>query len=165
MDATEFRNIVSPHYAQMYRIAIAVIGDSDDAQDAVQDAVTKLWISRDRLDTAKCPEAFIIKAAKNAAIDILNSKAKTAACTDDLCEIPEDEADIVDIIDAKDSLTRINMLIKKLDPLQQEILLLRTHSELPLAEIAEIKGITHDNARAILSRARKKLKELYNQIK
>ncbi|MCM1094068.1 MAG: sigma-70 family RNA polymerase sigma factor [Lachnospiraceae bacterium] len=163
MDATEFRHIVLPQYELMYRIAFSAIGNSEDAQDAVQDAVTKLWVSRSRLASVDCPKAFILRAARNAAIDLLKSKANTTANTDELNETPEERADISDAIDAKDSLQRVNRLIEKLDPLQREILLMRSHSGLSLAEIAELKGISHDNARTILSRARKRLKELYNR--
>ena len=165
MNATEFRHIVLPHYEPMFRIALSVTGNSEDAQDAVQDAVTKLWVSRSRLAAADCPKAFVMRAARNAAIDLINSKAMTTVDTDELHETPEERADIADIIDAKDRLSHVNMLIEKLDPLQREILLMRSHAGISLSEIAEIKGISHDNARTILSRARKKLKELYTNIK
>lgn len=165
MNATDFRHIVLPYYEPMYRIAFSVTGNSDDAQDAVQDAVTKLWVNRQRLVSVDSPKAFCLTASRNAAIDLMNRRSRTTVSTDLIHEKPEDAIDIADRIDAKDSLNRVKSLLQKLDPIQREILLMRSHAGLSLAEIAEIKGLTHDNARTILSRARKRLKELYIHIK
>lgn len=167
MDATEFRHIVLPHYEPMYRVAFSIVGNSDDAQDAVQDAVTKLWLHRNRIADIKKPEAFCIRAARNAAVDLLSARTRheTASDLDALDGKSGETEDPSGSIEAKEALERINSLMDRLDPLHREILLLRSHADLPIAEIAEMKGITHDNARAILSRARKRLKELYNRIK
>ncbi|MBD5267349.1 MAG: RNA polymerase sigma factor [Bacteroides sp.] len=169
MDATEFRHIVLPLYEPMYRIAFSVIGNSDDAQDAVQDAVAKLWANRQRLTAVKSHEAFCITAARNAAIDILNTRSRreAPATIDELNRASSscETEDMTAAVEAKEALERIDKLMDQLDPLHREILLLRSHADLPIAEIAEMKGITHENARAILSRARKRLKELYNRIK
>lgn len=161
MDATCFRHIVMPYYEPMYRIALSVIGDSDDAQDAVQEAVTKLWANRSKLRHVRNAEAFCLTVARNAAIDMLNARKPEGESVDDVHDTPADSVDIADRIDAQDALGKVESLIKALDPMQRDILMMRSYSDLPLTEIAKIKGITHDNARAILSRARKKLKDLY----
>ena len=46
-------------------------------------------------------------------------------------------------------------------PQQQRILTLRSREECEMAEIANLTGETEDNVRAILSRSRKKLKEMF----
>jgi RNA polymerase sigma-70 factor (ECF subfamily) len=56
-------------------------------------------------------------------------------------------------------------LMSQLPPQQQEVMKLRTWGDCSLQEIAEITGMSHDNARTLLSRARRKLKELYNNCR
>ena len=60
-----------------------------------------------------------------------------------------------------DALILANKLIKQLKPQQQRILTLRSREECEMAEIANLTGETEDNVRAILSRSRKKLKEMF----
>ena len=43
MDAETFKAIILSRYEDMYRMAYAIVQDRDDAQDDVQDAVTRLW--------------------------------------------------------------------------------------------------------------------------
>ena len=50
MDAESFKHIVIPHYRQMYMFALKLTSNPDDAQDAVQEAVTNLWRPSVKLD-------------------------------------------------------------------------------------------------------------------
>lgn len=74
MTAAAFKEKVCVHLDAMYRVALALCGNSADASDAVQNASIKLWESRDRLDAVANTQAYCIAAARNAAISPINSR-------------------------------------------------------------------------------------------
>ena len=77
----------------------------------------------------------------------------------------EDGTDTAQAIESRDTLARVNELMDALPEQQREVLRLRSWGGCSVQEIAEITGLSCDNARKVLSRARQKLKELYNRKK
>ncbi len=163
--ATEnFKHLVLAHYGSMYRVAYSILRDSDDAQDAVQDAVAAMWAKRSMLSGIDNYESFCVKAVKNRCIDMLRTRASRMEMTDG--EPGEEETGCLSAeIEARDTLSVVRTLVEKLPPLQQEVIKLRSEADCDLQEIAAITGVSHENARTLLSRARRRLKELYNNIK
>lgn len=72
----------------------------------------------------------------------------------------ESPADIDDLVEEKDRLRHLLGLIPHLPPDQQTVLKLRAIDELTTEEIAKRMNIQPENARQLLSRARRKLREL-----
>ena len=64
MDAETFKEIILSRYGDMYRVAYAIVRDSDDAQDVVQDAVIRLWVRRQELSGIESPDAYCMAAVK-----------------------------------------------------------------------------------------------------
>lgn len=166
MATDNFKHLVLTHYGSMYRVAYSILRDSDDAQDAVQDAVAAMWSKRSQLAGIDNYEAFCIRTVKNRCIDLLRARSQRH---DPIEEIPDgehvDSVNPVVEIEARDTLTLVKALVDLLPPLQREVIRLRSESDCDLQEIAEITGVSHDNARTLLSRARRRLKDLYNNIK
>ena len=50
MTTEEFKANIMPHYMSMYRVAATVMISRDEAADAVQDAIIRLWDKRDKLN-------------------------------------------------------------------------------------------------------------------
>ena len=103
-----------PLYPKLFNVAVAILGnDSNEAADAVQEAMVKIW-----------------RQGKN------------------LASI---EADF------------LKQLIGRLPKAQQQVMMLSSFHNLSNAEIAELTGLSNENVRQILCRARKKIRELYEQ--
>lgn len=149
----------------MYRVAYAILQDSDDAQDAVQDAVTHLWEKRKELTAVNDYEAFCVTAVKRRCIDLLRKRNYRQAMTTSIVETIEDDGDISSRLETRDTLTHVMKIVENLPANQREVLRLRSQGDCSLQEIAEITGLTNSNARTLLSRARKKLKELIHDTK
>ena len=47
MNANEFKQRFLPLNAKLYKVAYLMLGNEDDAKDAVQDAYMKMWNRRD----------------------------------------------------------------------------------------------------------------------
>ncbi len=163
MDAETFKEIILSRYGDMYRMAYAIVQDSDDAQDVVQDAVTRLWSKRRELLHVESPDALCAMTVKHLSIDLLRARKRRPQAA--VAEEHDDPSDypLARVEDA-DMLMMAERMIKSLPPSQQEVLRLRSHGDCTVDEIAAITGLSPANVRQLLSRARRRLKQFANNI-
>lgn len=159
MLTSDFKRIFLPMSKLLYRRAFRLTANVQDAEDLVQETFLRLWRRHDTLENVNNPEGLACEILKNAAIDLLRTRHIHSELT--LEHEPEDNYSTVHETEVCDALTLANKLIKQLKPQQQRILTLRSREECEMAEIANLTGETEDNVRAILSRSRKKLKEMF----
>ena len=149
-----------PHYRRMYATAITILRNSDDASDAVQEAFTRLWEKRDDLPNIDTPEAYCVTTIKRVCIDrIRKNTLPINEVTEDTLLI-SDDSDIQ--ADNRESLQLVTLLMNKLPEQQRQVLQLRAFNDCSLEEIESITGLTGVNVRTLLSRARRRMKELFN---
>ena len=160
MDSSAFKRLLLPHYRRMYATAITILRNSDDASDAVQEAFTRLWERRDELPNIDNPEAFCVTTVKRICIDRLRrSTLPINEVTEDTLLIADDSDKQAD---TRESLQLVTLLINKLPEQQRQVLQLRAFNECSLDEIESITGLTGVNVRTLLSRARRRMRELFN---
>src|SRR6056297_3420718 len=73
MTKTEFKTLVMPSRDKLYRLAISLLGERQEAEDTLQDAFYKLWQMRDKLGTYRSVEALAVTMTKNLCLDKLRS--------------------------------------------------------------------------------------------
>lgn len=161
MDSEQFRNIVMPLHGVMYRVAFHIMGNADDACDAIQDTLEKLWIRRKTLSSVDNTKGYCIGALKNHCLTLLR-QSKTVEHTDTLPD-RADSTDIHNRIEARDNISRLRQIINGLPELQRRVISLSIFSQCSNAEICSITGLSDQNVRANLSRARHKIKELFTE--
>lgn len=160
MDSSAFKRLLLPHYRRMYATAITILRNSDDASDAVQEAFTRLWEKRDDLPNIDIPEAYCVTTIKRICIDRIRKNALPInEVTEDTLLI-SDDSDIQ--ADNRESLQLVTLLMNKLPEQQRQVLQLRAFNDCSLEEIESITGLTGVNVRTLLSRARRRMKELFN---
>lgn len=160
MDSSAFKRLLLPHYRRMYATAITILRNSDDASDAVQEAFTRLWEKRDDLPNIDTPEAYCVTPIKRICIDRIRKNALPInEVTEDTLLI-SDDSDIQ--ADNRESLQLVTLLMNKLPEQQRQVLQLRAFNDCSLEEIESITGLTGVNVRTLLSRARRRMKELFN---
>ncbi len=163
MTATEFKKQLLPHYRRMYAVAMTMLHNSDDASDMVQEAFTKLWEKRDELQNIDNTEAYCVTVIKRICIDrIRNYNEQTCDYMEQTNLMTNDADDIRKIIEGREKLQIVKALINNLPEQQRNILKLRAIGECSFEEIQKLTGLSDVNARTLLSRARRRLKELYN---
>lgn len=163
MDAKSFKHRVMPHYDLMYRYAYFILYDKDDALDAVQSAIANMWEKRDTLTTVENIAAFCITSAKRQAIDILRRRPRTVVSIEDIHDHEDLSPSVIDTMEDAERLDKVKSILSTFSPIQQEIMRLRSQAECSVEEIAYITSMSEDNVRQVLSRTRRKLKELYNK--
>lgn len=139
------------------------MGNREDAEDVVQDAMLRVWNRQDSFDTVDNPEGYSMRAVRNIALDKLNLKGNQH---DDLSEthlsdVPAEHPD--EIMEKKEQLNLIYRLIDRLPEKQRTVMQLRDIEEMTYKEIAAVMNITEDQVKVTLFRARQKVKEYFKK--
>lgn len=156
-----FRTEIMPCHKAMYRLAYMILENEDDASDAVQMAMTRIWEHRDSMPEIGNPTAYCISAARYAAIDIARSRKPSDRLPDADTLASSDSID--ERLEKGQELSTVKRIMRQLPENQQRVLSLSAFSECSNTEIAQITGLSDANVRTLLSRARTKLKLLYSQ--
>ncbi len=161
MDSEQFRNTVMPLQKVMFRVALHIMGNADDACDAIQDTLEKLWIKRSSLSCVENASAYCIGVLKNQCLTML----RQTRVTDSTDKLPDhtDSTDLFSQVEARDNIDRIRRIIASLPETQRRVAELSIFSQCSNTEICSITGMTDQNVRANLSRARHRIKELFTE--
>ena len=74
MTIAEFEQLIEKNREKFYRFAFSILKNHEDAKDAVQEVVLKLWRKRKNLETGNHIDSFCMNAVKNYSFDILRRK-------------------------------------------------------------------------------------------
>ena len=162
MDIETFKIKIVPIKEKLYRHAIKIVSNDFDAEDIVQEVMLKLWEFRNKLNRVENIEAYAMSMVKNAS---LNKNRNRKPVSDKFYETVQDTNKNPDKqLENKDAVEIIGMIIKNLPYIQQMIIKLRDIECLSVDEIADITGSEAAAVRVNLSRARKKVKEIFLKI-
>lgn len=163
MTAQEFKGIVISQQATMYRVALRITGNHDDACDALQDTLVRLWSNRDKLDCAEDRIAYCVGSLKKQCISLLRSR-KEFCGTEVLVNEESDISAADTLTEQRDMLSVVRVAIRSLPDSQRRVMELSVFSQCDNSEIHEITGMTEVNIRAALSRGRKRIREIFSNI-
>lgn len=165
MEAEAFKKRFLPFHPKLYRIALALVGNKNDAEDILQEVYCKMWNKREELKNVRCPEAYSVTLVKHTCLDFFRSpqanRHQAALETVDITDNSSPDEDM----ERADELQTVRRIIEKLPENQKIVVKLRGLSDCSLEEIEEITGFTATNVRTLLSRARKTIKEQYLKMK
>lgn len=165
MDATEFKQQFVPYHRKLYRVAFLLTGNAQDAEDLVQEAYLKLWNKRDELANIRNTEAYCVTLIKHLCYDNMRAARLTIdGHVPEELNIPTDNNPAVDT-ERRDEANIVRNLINKLPKPQKQVIMLRDVNDCSYEEIGEITRLSAVNIRVLLSRARKKIREQFNEIK
>ena len=160
MTATEFKNIILPRYGIMLNMANYILKDKDMAYDAVQDVMKQLWEHHGELAVPSNPSSYVLRCVRNRCIDILKQQRDVTSIDESDFQSSDDENDELYM----ERLGAIDESISKLKEPSKSVLLLNLKN-VPIAEISALTGLSEVNIRQILSRTRRRLKNIIEQTK
>ncbi|WP_162902986.1 RNA polymerase sigma factor [Taibaiella koreensis] len=143
------------------RFATSILGNEQDAEDAVQDCYIRLW-EQNRESSVRNLEAYMMQAVRNACLDRLRRR-RPEQLDEGYWESKVQAPDVWQQIIDKDQVKQLQQLLQLLSEKQRTVFYLRDIEGYELSEIEGLMGISNEAVRAQLSRARKQLRELYNQ--
>lgn len=157
MNSTEFKEQYLPYYRKLYCIAFRFLGNSEDAEDVIQELYVKLWNKREKLKFVSNPEAYSVILLRNLCIDSIRSRK----ISEDL-DLPRIERADIDEekLDSKYNLNDILNVLNKIPENQRMVIILKHFENYTTDEIMGIMNVSHANLRVLLSRARKNIREL-----
>ena len=144
-------------------MALALLGNRAEAEDTMQDAYLKLWNMRDRLPEYDNVEALAVTMTKNLCLDKLRSYRSRMQNSTEVerlpvrTERPEPDRET----ELRESHRVIRKIVETLPEQQKLIFHLRDVEQYSYDEIHEITGLTKNNIRVNLSRARKAVRTEY----
>jgi len=144
---------------QMLSLAERITGNRDDAADAVQDAFVKLWQQRGRYESASHAQGAGMMTVRTTSIDMARRNSHQADVTIDQVNEPA-----VEVNDNDRSLAyqQVRYIIDNdLSNKQRQIIDLREIQGLEFEDIASRMNMTAANVRVELSRARRRVREIY----
>ena len=162
MNEIEYLKIITPFKDKIFRIAKRLLVSVEEAEDATQEVLLKLWNHRQKFKNYKSPEAFAMTMTKNWCFDRL--KSKQAQNLKIVHNNYEDHSQTLQkSIEVNDSLRWVETHMEALPAKQKLILQLRDIEQFEFHEIADILDMTEATIRVSLSRARKTIREKLTQ--
>lgn len=159
MEEKEFREKVMPLQRMMYAMALKMGLPPDDAADAVQETQLKLWRGREGIpEDPSATKAYCMVSFRNECLSILRGRLDT---TDIENAAGLRSSSVTEMLEANDTKVRIEQLIDSLPEGQQRVIRLSSFGEYDVMEISEVTGYSPGNVRQLLSRGRKRLRELF----
>ena len=158
MTQSEFLNVVMPFKDKLYRLAKRLLVSSEEAEDATQEILMKLWAKNNKIGSYNNVEAFAMTMTKNFCLDRLKSKQATnlklvhSNYTDENTSLQKE-------VEVKDSLSWVEKIMEELPEQQKMVLQLRDVEQYEYEEIAELLEMKPTAIRVTLSRARKAVRE------
>ena len=155
------------HYVQqqrgiMLRTAIQLLPSVEDAEDAVQEVLMKLWAARGQFKDTQEMGKIATTAIRNTALNTLrNQKVRQA--------LPLEQQDVAaadnspdTLMEARERSTHLHHVISRLSAADRTLMKMRNIDHLSYSQIAQMLGTSEGAVRTRLSRIRT---SLINQIK
>lgn len=162
MELKQFKIDVLPLRDKLLNYARKLTEDPSDAEDAVQEIMLKLWNMRQKLDEYQSIEVLAMTMTHHLCMDIWRAKRPDSLSLEQV-QAPSQSATPERLLEEKDEFRLMRKIIDSLPTLQRTIIQMKDVQEYETEEIAEITGCSAEAIRSNLSRARKKVRDIYLQ--
>lgn len=155
MEIQEFIHCVERLRDDLLQQANHYLDNSEDAEDAVQETLVKLWIARNRIvDSAKMRNlASVI--CRNVSLNMLRD-VNTSVPIDNAGNIAM-QFDPQSQLEERESQRKLRQSILALSDKQRAILRMRNVENMSYSDIAKVVGTTESSVRGMISKARMEL--------
>lgn len=163
-DLEAFRRLIESHQHYVFSLAFRLTGDSDDAEDIVQETFVRVWTHIRRFDFRSKFTTWMYRIVVNLCHDLFKQRRRREQSMQSHWRTIEGvdlEADNIEIAGEMKQLANLVVsLAGHLPPRQREVFVLRDLQELSVAEVADILGVSKSAVKANLSYARQNIRRL-----
>jgi len=157
MTDSEFEKIIIQQKEKLYRFAFSILKQKEDAQDAVQEVVLKLWNKKKILNSSENLESYCMSSVKNYALDLLRkNKQQLKYKSSGLTTVTENSN-----IENRDLIEKMRTELQQLPVQQRMAIELKDFQGYEYEEISEILEMNINAIRVNVSRGRKRLYEIF----
>ena len=158
MSQNEFVLLIAPFKDKVFRLAKRLLISTEEAEDATQEVLVKLWYKNESLQSYNSVEAFAMTITKNYCLDQLKSK-RAGNLKIIHTNYTDRTAGLQQKVEDTDSLQWVEKIVNQLPEQQRLIVQLRDFEQFEFVEMAEILDMNETAIRVALSRGRKTIRE------
>lgn len=158
MNQSDFMQLVNPFRDKIFRLAKRLLVSIEEAEDATQEVLVKLWNKKEALTQYQSVEALAMTMMKNFCLDQLKSK-RAGNLKIAHSNFSDREASVLQRIEDQDSQRWVYRVIADLPHQQKMIIQMRDIEQFEYDEIAKMMEMNETAVRVALSRARKTIRE------
>ncbi|PKA96684.1 RNA polymerase sigma-70 factor (ECF subfamily) [Flavobacteriaceae bacterium MAR_2009_75] len=158
MKQSDFLKIVTPFQDKLFRMAKRLLVSREEAEDATQEILLKLWSKSKAISSYNNVEAFAMTMTKNFCLDRLKSR-QAGNLKLVHSNYRENNTSLQKQVEAIDSVNWVQRIMEELPEQQKMVLQLRDIEEYDYEEISEMLEMKPTAVRVALSRARKTVRE------
>lgn len=177
MKDVSFKSDVLPLKDKIFRLALRITLNRQDAEDVVQETLIKIWNKREHWDEIESLEAWGLTIARNLSIDTTRKqeKSRTLSLDENASHEDKDEGTVSNVpqlttrtpyeqMQERERLQLVRDLMNSLPEKQRTAMQLRDFEGKTYKEVAEIMNISEEQVKVNIFRARQYIKQKYNDI-
>ena len=163
MDTEEFKIRILPLKNKLFRLALRLTRNREEAEDIVQEVFLKIWSMRFDLRKYDSVEALMMTMTRNQCLDRLKMKKNKAMSL--VFDVNQDiEDNPYRVSEQRDMIRTVMSVVDRLPEQQKTLIQLRDVEAYTFDEMEEITGFGQNYIRVNLSRARKKIRETIEKL-
>ncbi len=153
-DVDAFSELVHRHRTAVYRVALRMLGNPSDAEDAAQEAFVQAWRALPTFRGESSVATWLYRIVVNRCLNVRRAQ-KPAEPLAETLEAPASRPD--HIVEARGELEALKFAVTRLTPEQRAPFVLRELEGLSYEEIGEVLEISPPAVKGRLHRARLEL--------
>lgn len=168
-DRAEFARLMEAYSALIYRLALKILGNQQDAEDVLQETFIKAFRYLDSFDGRASLSTWLYRIATNEALMLLRKKQPDSISVEEPDPDGSEEQEPLDIVDwccipetelmSAEGRAYLDQAIDNLPTSLRVVFLLRDVDGLSTRETAEVLNLSETAVKTRLSRARLNLRE------
>ena len=166
MKTISFQTDILPLKNELYRMALRITMNAEEAEDVVQETMMKVWSRRDQWNQIDSIEAFCLTICRNVSLDKVrrmdNQTQSLDAAYDPkdqgVASNPEEQAI------QSDRVRLVRQMINQLPEKQRSCMQLRDMEGKSYKDIATVLDITEEQVKVNIFRARQTIREKFKRF-
>jgi RNA polymerase sigma factor (sigma-70 family) len=161
-DMQAFGLLVQKHQRLVYTLALRILKNPEEAQEAAQDTFVKIYQSISGFEGKSKFTTWMYRVVYNECLARLRKTKQNLTWVEDVMENPDEPADFLDgleILQREERSALIRKGIDMLNPSEAAVLTLFYLEEQPVKQIATITGSSESNVKVQIFRGRKHLEQ------
>jgi RNA polymerase sigma-70 factor (ECF subfamily) len=153
--------VFARHQSELLGMLYHMVGDLEDARDALQDTFIKCWRHREKIPELDNLKAWIFRVALNTGRDVRQTawRRRKKPLPDDAATIAGEGKGPESLVEHNEQLTLVRAAVSRLRSEEQEVFLLRQNAQLTYEQIAEMTGIPAGTVKTRMRLALNRLRE------
>jgi RNA polymerase sigma-70 factor, ECF subfamily len=166
-DHLAFVELWTRHSKTAFKIAYRMMGNRDDAEDAIQDAWMKAYVHLNTFDGRAKFSTWLTRIAINSTLMTLRKRRSGRETSLEImdgetwltCEITDRTKNVEELYVQHERIERLRSAIRRLRPILRTVVEIHQSSDSSVKEVAEFAGISVAATKSRLARARKILSQ------